>query len=174
VRPAEAVPSAEARADRLFGVVAGAGVEQWSSQVFGAVGPRGGLRVTPLDETTFSLVAAVAWATGRPRGLHAWVAELSGGVDRRLLDGLVETGLAVGAARYEVASPTEPRLDDAAFSGFAELRARLVLGDPTLRVSMGPFLRARAGAVVTRLDDVEVLRVPLISGGLTLLVDLGL
>jgi len=161
-------PSSVARArhseatPRRAAIAVAAGLELWSSPVFGAAGPeaRGVLSVVP--GVALSAGGALLWTLRAPESVAARVVRPLLGVDASFAKhGRVRVGVDVlldVLQAYPVgALPTEPVSDARPAARF---RAAYALSAGPFDVVLGPTLGLRAGPTRVEFGDHEVFRVP--------------
>jgi hypothetical protein len=149
--------------------------ELWSSEAAGAIGPRGGVVVGPTDWLKLSAAGGLRLALRHPDDVSATAVDGRLGGDASVLDGRVWLGLGVLLSRVSVRTGADRgSLEDSETPVAFEARALGSLGDRSIRLLAGPFIGVRPGPTVVRLDGAEVFRIPTLTAGLSVDLEVAL
>jgi hypothetical protein len=161
-----------------FELLAGVGVEAWSSQVIGVLGPGARVRWAPFDRFDRFAVsggAAIAWTLKAPEDVSARAVRIHAGGEyhfdsqRRWRVGVAAQLDLLHASRS--VNGVEETADERALGGF--VRAQYALTARPLLIVIGPTLGFRGRPVKVQIGQRELFSVPVLAPGFTVEVGFG-
>jgi hypothetical protein len=161
-------PRQSASARERVGVELGMGAEAeaWSSAALGALGPRLAAAWAPEPLWALRLSGGPSWALRAPEGVRGLLLRLEVGAEIRLgPGGAFRIAASILGERLSVTS-SDQGTEETALGGIARATLGTWLGG--VRVSGGPTLGLHPGGVRVELGSRELYRIPSVTGGLIL------